>query len=72
LSVKIFVIFYYDIFKDTITSLKQNELNLHYLATWWDVLNCAKNLKKFDDKTIKAVESFLHDPKEWSKKNGGK
>ena len=44
-----FVIFYYDIFKDTISSLQKNSLNLHYLATWWDVLNC-KRLNKFDQK----------------------
>ena len=67
-----FVIFYYDIFKDTISSLQKNSLNLHYLATWWDVLNCAKELNKFDQKTLQAVENFLNNPKDWSKENGGK
>ena len=67
-----FVIFYYDIFKDTISSLQKNSLNLHYLATWWDVLNCAKKLNKFDQKTLQAVEKFLNNPKDWSKENGGK
>ena len=67
-----FVIFYYDIFKDTIFSLQKNSLNLHYLATWWDVLNCAKELNKFDQKTLQAVENFLNNPKDWSKENGGK
>ena len=64
--------FYYDIFKNTISSLQKNSLNLHYLATWWDVLNCAKELNKFDQKTLQAVENFLNNPKDWSKENGGK
>ncbi len=66
-----FVIFYYDIFKDTIPNLNKNKLNLHYLATWWDVLDCAKTLKKFDKKTLNVVEEFLNHPAEWSKNNGG-
>ena len=67
-----FVIFYYDIFKETLSTLSDNNLNLHYLATWWDVLHCAKNLKKFNKKTLTAVEEFLNEPKKWSKNNGGK
>ncbi len=67
-----FVIFYYDIFKNTLNNLIKNDLHLHYLATWWDVLNCAKKLKKFDKKTLAQVEAFLNQPGEWSKNNGGK
>ena len=67
-----FVVFYYDIFKLTIESLKKNHLHLHYLATWWDVLECAKRSNKFDRDTLLTVEKFLNDPEEWSKKNGGK
>ena len=67
-----FVIFYYDIFKETISNLNKNDLQLHYLATWWNILDCAKSLKKFDYKTLSEVEDFLHDPSKWSKKNGGK
>ena len=67
-----FVIFYYDIFKDTLPDLKKNNLDLHYLATWWDVLDCAKKLNKFDVKTLNQVESFLNQPGKWSRNNGGK
>ena len=66
------IIFYYDIFKDTLPNLKKHNLNLHYLATWWDVLKCAKSLKKFDKKTLEKVENFLNNPLQWSKQNGGK
>ena len=67
----IFVIFYYDIFKDAETKLQEQNLNLFYLSTWWDVLNSMKISKQFDKKTIFDVESFLENPKEWSEKNGG-
>ena len=66
-----FVVFYYDIFKKTLDTLKNSNLHLHYLATWWDVLDCAKSLNKFDKKTLTTVEEFLNEPECWSKKNGG-
>ena len=67
-----FVIFYYDIFKDSIKKLNDNDLNLHYLATWWDVLNYAKKTDKFDKKTLFSVEDYLNNPIDWSNNNGGK
>ncbi|MDA0762878.1 MAG: orotate phosphoribosyltransferase [Proteobacteria bacterium] len=67
-----FVVFYYDIFKDTIEKLKEKDLALHYLATWWDVLNYAKKTSKFDNKTLSSVEDYLNNPIDWSNKNGGK
>ena len=67
-----FVVFYYDIFKDTIPKLLKENLKLHYLATWWDVLSYAKKTNKFDVKTLTSVENFLNNPKEWSNNNGGK
>ena len=66
-----FVIFYYDIFKDTIPILKEKDLNLHYLATWWDMLSYAKKSQKFDSKTLDAVENYLNEPIDWSQNNGG-
>ena len=67
-----FVVFYYDIFKDTIEKLKEKDLALHYLATRWDVLNYAKKTNKFDKKTLASVEDYLNNPIDWSNKNGGK
>lgn len=67
-----FVIFYYDIFKKTILNLKEHNLKLHYLLTWWDLLDYAKSINKFDEKTLITVEEFLNDPVAWSRRFGGK
>ena len=66
-----FVIFYYDIFRDTPEKLRANGLELHYLATWWDVLAECKQINRFSEITLKKVEDFLADPRGWSKANGG-
>ncbi|MGC6517612.1 MAG: orotate phosphoribosyltransferase [Candidatus Puniceispirillaceae bacterium] len=67
----IFVIFYYDIFKDAMTKLADEQVSLHYLATWWDVLAAIKADPAFSDERVAKVESFLHDPVTWSRENGG-
>ena len=66
-----FVIFYYDIFRDTPARLAEDGISLHYLATWWDVLAECKDSKRFDPKILAAVEDFLNNPREWSKAHGG-
>ena len=66
-----FVIFYYDIFTDTPDRLAEVGINLHYLATWWDVLAACKELGRFDSSTLDSVEAFLHSPRDWSKEHGG-
>ena len=67
-----FVVFYYDIFKGSMKKLNDNNLSLHYLATWWDVLNYAKKTNKFDKRTLSSVEDYLNNPIDWSNNNGGK
>jgi len=66
-----FVIFYYDIFKDTPEKLAADGIVLHYLSTWWDVLAAAREMNSFDEETLTQVEAFLHDPRGWSKAHGG-
>lgn len=66
-----FVIFYYDIFKDTPEKLGKEGISLHYLATWWDVLAECKETGRFDAETLTQVEAFLNDPRAWSKAHGG-
>ena len=66
-----FVVFYYDIFPHTRDALKKIGLEMHSLATWWDVLKVAKEFNYFDTKSISEVEKFLNQPMEWSAANGG-
>jgi orotate phosphoribosyltransferase len=66
-----FVIFYYDIFKGTEQVLSDHGLKLHYLATWWDVLEACQETNSFDEKTLDKVRNFLNDPVKWSADHGG-
>ena len=66
-----FVIFYYDIFPNTRDSLDEIGLNMHSLATWWDVLKVAKEFSYFETNAIDEVEKFLNEPVEWSSSHGG-
>lgn len=66
-----FAIFYYDIFPDAPQRLRDAGMELHYLATWWDVLAAARRDGSFDEQTLHEVETFLNAPLEWSSRNGG-
>lgn len=66
-----FVIFHYDIFPETKQTLKDFGLEMHALATWWDVLKVARGQRYFDDATLREVESFLNNPMAWSAAHGG-
>ena len=46
-------------------------LQMHSLATWWDVLKVAKEFNYFENDEIGEVESFLNDPMTWSADHGG-
>ena len=59
------VIFYYGIFPETEKTLGDHGVDLHYLCTWWDVLEEAKAQGSFDQDTLKEVEAFLNAPREW-------
>lgn len=66
-----FVIFHYKIFPETEVLLKENELQILQLATWWDVLESCKKTGYFDVPVIDEVERFLNDPITWSTEHGG-
>ena len=66
-----FVLFYYDIFPQTKEVLKKIDLQMHYLATWWDILDQCNAFGYFDKKTSAEVENFLPHPVEWSAAHGG-
>jgi len=65
------VVFYYDIFPETRQKLAEHGLRLHYLATWWDVLEFCKKNRYFDAETLGEVEAFLNAPLDWSAAHGG-
>ncbi|MFY0691149.1 MAG: orotate phosphoribosyltransferase [Paracoccaceae bacterium] len=59
------VIFYYDIFPETIGKLGDHGVTLHHLCTWWDVLEAAREMGSFDEETLSEVEEFLKAPRAW-------
>ena len=63
------VIFYYDIFPETIKTLGDHGVELHYLCTWWDVLAEARAQAAFSEATLSEVENFLNDPRAWQEAN---
>jgi orotate phosphoribosyltransferase len=65
------VVFYYDIFNQTPENLDKAGLQLHYLATWWDVLAASRAAGHFSEEAHTQVEAFLKDPITWSKDHGG-
>lgn len=60
-----FVVFHYGIFDKSAQNMSNLGIQLHALATWWDVLAVAKEENYFDDETLSAVEAFLNNPLEW-------
>jgi len=65
-----FVIFYYDIFPRA--TLEETDVTLHYLATWWDILDYARTSGRYDPATVAEIERYLHEPAKWSLEHGGK
>lgn len=67
----VLVMFYYDAFPHSAAIFKKLGVQLHYLCTWRDVLAEARAQKRFDEATLREVESFLDDPIAWSGTHGG-
>ncbi|MDU8913334.1 orotate phosphoribosyltransferase [Aestuariicoccus sp. MJ-SS9] len=63
------VIFYYGIFPETIRTLGDHGVDLHYLCTWRDVLAEARAQRKFGAETLAEVEAFIDDPHKWREEN---
>ena len=64
------VIFYYNIFPNITGKLEELGLQLHYLASWWDVLKfCRDESPEWNNETLDQIEAFLASPIEWSKQH---
>jgi orotate phosphoribosyltransferase len=66
-----FVFFFYDIFPQARSLMTDIGVSLHYLVTWWDVLDVARETNYLPPETLAEVEKFLHSPAEWSSAHGG-
>ncbi len=66
------VVFFYGAFPGAIESLAQDNIGLHYLCTWADVITAAEAGGYFPAKSIEGVRTFLKDPVAWSVAHGGK
>jgi orotate phosphoribosyltransferase len=67
-----FVVFFYGAFPGALESLAAANITMHYLCTWWDVLEAAEQAKHFSPPAIAGVREFLKDPMKWSAAHGGK
>ena len=53
-------------------TLAEIGMQMHSLATWWDVLDVAAEEGIFAADSIAAVRAFLDDPVAWSAAHGGR
>ncbi len=60
------VVFNYDIFPETNRRLKENNIEMHFLASWQDVYDEILENSAFDKYTTTQIKSFIDDPREWS------
>jgi orotate phosphoribosyltransferase len=67
----VFVFFFYDIFAGAREDLAKLGVNMHYLATWRDVLAVAREHGYFPKESLDEIESFIADPIAWSAAHGG-
>jgi orotate phosphoribosyltransferase len=66
------VVFHYGIFPQSTATLAALGVKLHGLATWWDVLDAARETGHLDAGSQAKVRAFLDDPEGWSAAHGGK
>lgn len=67
-----FVVFFYGVFPGAIESLEKENISLHYLCTWTDVLEVAEAGRYFSAEAIAGVRDFLKDPLAWSAEHDGR
>ena len=61
-----FSIFYYGIYPNSREMLKEAGIKLHFLTTWWQVLEVAKEKNSFTKEALSELENFLVAPDSWS------
>ncbi len=66
-----FVVFYYGVFPGSLETLSRMDIRLHFLCTWWDVLEACRDRPYFSDTALAEVRRFLENPVAWSGAHGG-
>ena len=66
-----FVVFYYGVFPGSFETLARMDIQLHHLATWWDVLEACRDRPYFGEPALSEVRRFLDNPVAWSAAHGG-
>jgi orotate phosphoribosyltransferase len=66
-----FVVFHYDIFPESRQIMKDLGVKMVWLASWWDVLEAAKDGQRYDAGVLREIEAYLNKPAEWSAAHGG-
>ncbi|MBG76345.1 MAG: Orotate phosphoribosyltransferase [Alphaproteobacteria bacterium MarineAlpha5_Bin12] len=61
------VIFFYGIFEKAEEELKKQNIKIHYLCTWHDILDEIKKEKKLENNEIDSLEKFLFNSENWTK-----
>lgn len=61
-----YVVFHYGIFEESWSTLSKLDVRLHALATWWDVLDAAREGTTFTVAQLDSVEAYLEDPDGWA------
>lgn len=64
------VVFYYGAFPSS-GALESLNVNMHYLASWQDILEVAERDGYFNPQIIEKVREFLKNPVAWSEAHGG-
>lgn len=63
------VIFQYGIFDAIHEHLSPLGVTMHYLATWWDLLELANRGHYMNHRILGEIHAFLHDPQHWSERS---
>lgn len=64
-----YVVFHYGIFQESLSNMAKLGVKLHALATWWDVLEVARENNLYTKSQLDIVENYLDDPENWSHTN---
>lgn len=65
------VVFHYGILAQSVDRLREIDVRLHGLATWWDTIEIAEEKGYFPPPVVAEVRRFLGDPENWSIDRGG-